>query len=75
MPNNSKAFNITTLCNLRGISTESEEAESMKTWTVLQLLNAIKAERDARKAPPPPEPEPEPEEMDTSISRLVGCQY
>ena len=69
MPNNSKAYNITTLCNLRGISIESEEAESMKTWTVLQLLNAIKAERDARKAPP------EPDEMDISISRLVGCQH
>ena len=54
MPNNNKAFNISTLCNLRGISTDSDEAEAMKEWTVLQLLNAIKAERDARKPPPPP---------------------
>lgn len=82
MPNNNKAFNITTLCNLRGISTDSEEAEAMKEWTVLQLLNAIKAERDARKPPPPPEVPEDPQDPedpevpeDLSISRRVGCQY
>jgi len=72
MPNNSKAFNINTLCNLRGISPDSDEAEAMKEWTVLQLLNAIKVERDNRKVPPPPEPE---EEEDISISRRVGCEH
>lgn len=73
MPNNSKALNITTLCNLRGISLESEEAEEMKSWTVLQLLNAIKAERDARKKPEVPEvPE---DEFDVSLSRRVGCEH
>ena len=70
MPNNSKALNITTLCNLRGISLESEEAEEMKSWTVLQLLNAIKAERDARKKPEVPE-----DEFDVSLSRRVGCEH
>ena len=75
MPNNNKAFNISTLCNLRGISTDSDEAEAMKGWTVLQLLNAIKAERDARKAPPPPDPEDPEDPEDISLSRRVGCQY
>lgn len=70
MPNNSKALNITTLCNLRGISLESEEAEDMKSWTVLQLLNAIKAERDARKKPEGPD-----DDIDVSLSRRVGCEH
>jgi len=74
MPNNSKSYNINTLCNLRGISLDSDEANDMKNWTVLQLLNAIKAERDNRKAPPPPEPETE-EDDDISISRRIGCEH
>ena len=71
MPNNNKAFNINTLCELRGIDNTSEEALAMKDWTVLKLLNAIKEERDARK----PQPEPKEEEEDISLSSRVGCTY
>ena len=49
---------------------ESEEAEDMKSWTVLQLLNAIKAERDARKKPEGPD-----DDIDVSLSRRVGCEH
>ena len=68
MPNNNKAFNINTLCELRGIDRASEEALAMKEWTVLQLLNAIKEERDARK-------NKEEEDEDISLSSRVGCTY
>lgn len=74
MPNNNKAFNINTLCELRGIDSNSEEAVAMKEWTVLQLLNAIKEERDNRKRKPEPEPEVV-EEDDISLSSRVGCSY
>ena len=76
---NSKAFNIMTLCKLRGIDPESEEAVKMNDMSVLDLLNAIKAERDTKREQneiqPAPEPESEEEEFDISLSRRVGCQH
>ena len=65
-----KALNVDTLCKLRNIDPNSEEAQEYYTWSVLQLLNAIKEERDNKKAAPEPEPEP-----DTSLSRMVGCEH
>jgi hypothetical protein len=72
---NSKAFNIMTLCKLRGIDPDSEEAMNMNDMSVLDLLNAIKAERDAKKEQKEIQPEPEEEEEDYSLSRRAGCQY
>ena len=74
---NSKAFNIMTLCKLRGIDPESEEALKMNDMSVLDLLNAIKVERETKKEQKDIQPEPEEpeEEFDISLSRRVGCIY
>ncbi len=74
---NSKAFNIMTLCKLRGIDPESEEAVKMNDMSVLDLLNAIKSERDTKSEQKEiqPAPDSEEEEFDISLSRRVGCQY
>jgi hypothetical protein len=65
-----KALNVDTLCKLRNIDPMSDEAQEFYTWSVLQLLNAIKEERDNKKQEQEQEPEP-----DTSLSRMVGCQH
>ncbi len=76
---NSKAFNIMTLCKLRGIDTDSDEAKDMNSMSVLDLLNAIKAERDIKREhkeiQSAPEPDSDEEEFDISLSRRVGCQH
>ena len=45
---NNKAYNISVLCRLKRIPTDSDEADEMKKWTVLKLLNAIKEIREQR---------------------------
>ena len=62
-----KSYNITLLCNLRGIDKDSEEAEHMKTWSVLQLLTAIDEERKRVNNTPPVE--------DDSFTKRAGCEY
>jgi len=63
---NSKSYNIMVLCNLKGIDKDSEEAEQMKSWTVLQLLNAINEERQKDKRVPV---------EDESFSKRAGCEH
>jgi|TARA_R110000803_G_scaffold107644_1_gene175794 hypothetical protein len=65
---NNKAYNIMTLCKLRGIDRDSEEAEDMKNWTVLQLLNAIQEARNSSTEDPE-------EEIDISLTRRIGCEH
>lgn len=72
---NSKAFNIMTLCKLKGIDPDSEEAKLMNEMSVLDLLNAIKTEKDNKKEiQPAPESESD-DEFDVSLSSRVGCRY
>lgn len=66
---NNKAYNIMTLCKLRGIDKDSEEAEAMKEWTVLQLLNAIQESRNSKTK------ESEEDEFDISLTRRIGCEH
>ena len=54
------------LCNLRGIDQNSEEAEQMKSWSVLQLLNAINEERQKDKRVPV---------EDESFTKRAGCEH
>ena len=58
-----------TLCKLRGIDKDSEEAEAMKEWTVLQLLNAIQEARNSKTK------ESEEDEFDISLTRRIGCEH
>jgi len=74
---NSKAFNIMTLCSLKGIDPELDEAICMNTMSVLDLLNSIKTEREIKKdnskrAESHSDSE---EDCDISLSRRAGCQY
>ena len=43
-----KAYNISILCQLRGIPRDSEEARVFESWTILKLLNAIKEIKEQR---------------------------
>ena len=43
-----KAYNIATLCQLKGIPVDSEEAKAFESWTILKLLNAIKELKEQR---------------------------
>lgn len=63
-----KAYNIMTLCKLRGIDPESDEAKDMENWSVLQLLNAIQEVRTSKTE------EPE-DEFDPSLTRRIGCEH
>lgn len=64
----SKSYNIMVLCNLRGIEQNSEEAEQMKSWSVLELLNAINEERQKDKIVPT-------HNEDDSFTRRAGCEH
>lgn len=57
-----------TLCKLRGIDPESDEAKDMENWSVLQLLNAIQEVRTSKTE------EPE-DEFDPSLTRRIGCEH
>ena len=62
-----KAYNVRLLCDLKGIPIESEETKTFYKLSVLDLLNAIRIEREKIKSnldvniKPEPETEPEPE--------------
>lgn len=45
---NNKAYNVSILCRLKGVSRDSGEAGEFEKWTVLKLLNAIKEAREQR---------------------------
>jgi hypothetical protein len=63
-----KAYNIMTLCKLKGINPESDEAKDMENWSVLQLLNAIQEVRTSTTDDPE-------EEFDPSLTRRIGCEH
>lgn len=62
----SKSHQVRILCGLRKIDLDSEEAQEFYNWSVLELLNAIKKER-------------EPKEIqvveDLSFAARAGCRY
>jgi hypothetical protein len=63
-----KAYNIMTLCKLKGIDPESGEAKEMENWSVLQLLNAIQEARTSKADDPE-------EQFDPSLTRRIGCEH
>lgn len=64
----SKSHQVRILCGLRNIDVDSEEAQEFYKWSVLELLNAIKAEREPKKEIPS-------DEEDLSFASRAGCRY
>jgi hypothetical protein len=69
----SKNHQVRILCGLKGIDLDSDEAQEFYNWSVLDLLNAIKAEREASK--PKEVPRDEEEEEDFSFAHRAGCRH
>lgn len=67
----SKNHQVRILCGLKGIDLDSDEAQEFYNWSVLDLLNAIKAEREASK----PKEVPRDEEEDFSFAHRAGCRH
>ncbi len=68
---NSKSHQVKILCGLRNIDIDSEEAQVFFTWSVLDLLVAIKKEREDQKKPVVEEDE----EENCTFSYRAGCRY
>ena len=70
--NNNKNYQVKILCGLRNIEVDSEEAQEFYKWSILDLLNAIRAAREEKKPRVKCEQE---EEEDLSFVSRAGCRY
>ena len=71
-----KAYFVNSLCKLKGIDPESEEAKGYYALKVVDLLIEIKKNRRDPEPEPEPEPVPEPQEEEEefpSLARRLGC--
>jgi hypothetical protein len=67
-----KAYFVNSLCKLKGLDPESEEAKGYYDLKVVDLLIEIKKNRPD--ATPAPEPEPQEEEDEfPSLAQRLGC--
>ena len=60
-----KVYFVNKLCQLKGVSPDSEEAQNMYSMKVVDLLIAIKIAT--------PESPKETEEEDETLAKLLGC--